>query len=143
MKDRGKKGISPLIATVILIGFVVAIAAVVMLWGRGIVEETAEKQGEISQAKLACQDVDFKITLIGGVYHFENTGSETIDSFVIRTIGGEAKPIQANLMPWTSKSASELDIQALGPGYEIVPRLRPKGAGAPAVPCSNALKTLI
>ena len=36
MKMMNKKGISPLIATVLLIGFAVALAAVVMTWGLGL-----------------------------------------------------------------------------------------------------------
>lgn len=49
-----KRGISPLIATVLLIGFVVAAAAVVMLWTRGFVGELQEKKGAQSSARLSC-----------------------------------------------------------------------------------------
>lgn len=49
-----KRGISPLIATVLLIGFVVAAAAVVMIWTRGFVGELQEKEGGQSSARLSC-----------------------------------------------------------------------------------------
>lgn len=42
MLTLGKKGISPLIATVLLIVFAVALGTVVMNWGRSYVEETVE-----------------------------------------------------------------------------------------------------
>ncbi|MDP4012171.1 MAG: hypothetical protein Q8R00_01010 [Candidatus Nanoarchaeia archaeon] len=49
-----KRGVSPLIATVLLIGFVVAAAGVAMLWTRGFVEEIQEKQGAQGGARLSC-----------------------------------------------------------------------------------------
>jgi len=52
--NKTKRGISPLIATVLLIGFVVAAAGVVMLWTRGFVEELQEKRGAEGTARLDC-----------------------------------------------------------------------------------------
>ncbi len=39
-----KNGISPLIATVLIIGFTVSLTAIVMVWGRGLVTQTTEEQ---------------------------------------------------------------------------------------------------
>ena len=49
-----KKGISPLIATILLIGFVVVIAITVWFWYRGIVEEQAQKTGTTTTAQFSC-----------------------------------------------------------------------------------------
>ena len=49
-----KKGVSPLIATVLLIAFAVAIGSVVMTWGRGYVEEMQSTSQERSNAALEC-----------------------------------------------------------------------------------------
>jgi flagellin-like protein len=58
-----KKGISPLIATVLLIGFAVALAAVVMTWGLDFVRETAETTKEQTQNTLVCaSDLSFAIS---------------------------------------------------------------------------------
>jgi flagellin-like protein len=38
----GRKGVSPLIATVVLIGFAVSLGAVVMSWGKTALEKTSE-----------------------------------------------------------------------------------------------------
>ena len=46
-----KKGISPLVATVLLIGFVIVIAVTVWFWYRGIVEEQAQKTGTTTTTK--------------------------------------------------------------------------------------------
>lgn len=51
---RSRKAVSPLIATVLLIAFAVALGAVVMNWGRGYVEDTANLARERSDAEVTC-----------------------------------------------------------------------------------------
>jgi flagellin-like protein len=50
----GRKAVSPLIATVLLIAFAVALGAVVMNWGRGYVEDTANIARERSDTEVTC-----------------------------------------------------------------------------------------
>lgn len=53
-----KKGISPLIATVLIIGFTVALAAVIMVWGQGFIKGMQEKTEAGADVQLTCaQDV--------------------------------------------------------------------------------------
>lgn len=67
MRRMKKKAVSPLIATVLLIAFAVALGAVVMNWGRGYVQETTSKATENSAADLACNsDVEIGIIDIDG-----------------------------------------------------------------------------
>ena len=49
-----KKGISPLIATVLIIGFVIVLAALVMQWGSGLFENIKEETSTSSEISLAC-----------------------------------------------------------------------------------------
>lgn len=49
-----KKGITPLIATVLLIGFTVALAALVISWGSGLFRKTTSETGEISDFNILC-----------------------------------------------------------------------------------------
>ena len=59
---KTKKGISPLIATVLLIGFTVALAAVIMTWGLDYIKKTTEKTGETTEEQLSCaNDLQFEI----------------------------------------------------------------------------------
>lgn len=132
MKKRGnKKGISPLIATVLLIGFVVAVAAVVMLWGKGFVKERAEKEGALSQAQLECNLIEIEINDDLSV---TNIGSRTIDGFIIRNGGVDKKYEPLKVM--------ETRDFGLSSGDEIIPCVRPEGSGAPLVPCSGKAKKL-
>lgn len=135
MKKRGKKGISPLIATVLLIGLVVSVAVVVMTWGRGFVKERAEKEGALSQAQLECNQIEIEV---GNDYSVTNIGSIDIDGFIIRSSGS---PEQKDT-PQDVLKVSETKSYELGPGDEIIPAIRPEGAGAPLVPCSDKSKTL-
>ncbi len=139
MEKRGKKGISPLIATVLLIGFVVAVAAVVMLWGKGFVKERAEKEGALSQAQLECNLIEIEIEEVSEVYKVTNIGSRTIDGFIIRTGSGVIK--KPSLLE-VGNSITEIDSYTLRKGDEIIPCVKPEGAGAPLVPCSDKAKKL-
>jgi flagellin-like protein len=51
---RGKKAVSPLIATVLLIAFSVALGAVVMNWGRTFVGEQTKKVDTDSEIVMKC-----------------------------------------------------------------------------------------
>lgn len=64
MKNNiNKKGISPLIATVLLIGFTVALAAMVMTWGSGFIKKTTEKTEEGTASALKCAtELGFEIS---------------------------------------------------------------------------------
>ena len=58
MKRGMKKGLSPVIATVLLIAMVVVVALIIFIWFRGMVGESAIKFDK--NIKLVCDDVDFE-----------------------------------------------------------------------------------
>ncbi len=49
-----KKGLSPLIATVLLIGITISMAALVMVWGQNLVKQTTEETGESATTEIKC-----------------------------------------------------------------------------------------
>lgn len=60
---KNKKGISPLIATVLLIGFTVALAAMVFTWGNSFIKKTTEKTEEGTAIALKCAtELGFEIS---------------------------------------------------------------------------------
>ena len=93
-----KRGISPLIATVLLIGFTITIAAILMIWGGNLVKERAEKISARTEAQTSCtakveiglnsakcttednKDIVKDIVKIS----VENKGSDTINAFRAR-----------------------------------------------------------
>lgn len=89
---RNKKAISPLIATVLLIGFTVALAAVVMTWGGKWIREVTGTTEERSEEQIMCiTDVNVEIQEDGTCYsgstikmRIENKASKDIQKFIVR-----------------------------------------------------------
>lgn len=80
-----KKGIEPLIATVLLIGFTVALAAVIMTWGGGFVRDMTTNTEQNTQSALRCTQLSFEIISAKTTgLTIENRGSIDIKSFVFR-----------------------------------------------------------
>lgn len=74
---RGKKGLSPVIATVLLIGIVIVMALIVFMWIRGISEEAITKF-DGKNVKIVCEDVNFEASLSGGNLLIANRGNVPI-----------------------------------------------------------------
>lgn len=62
-----KKGISPLVATVLLVAFSVALGAVVMSWGEEYVEEKAEFVQGVREAVSNCDAASFTLLRLEGL----------------------------------------------------------------------------
>ncbi len=72
-----KKGVSPVVATVLLISIVIIIALIVFLWLRGMTEETITKFGG-KNVKLVCGDVMFEASYSNNMLYIKNTGNVPI-----------------------------------------------------------------
>ncbi len=87
-----KKGISPLIATVLLIGFSVALAAVVITWGLDYVKGTTADVGQKTEEALKCAtQLDFEITnmdCVAGTVTIQNNGVLDITNITFRLVAG-------------------------------------------------------
>lgn len=77
MNMRSKKGLSPVIATVLLIAIVIVIGLIVFLWFRGITEEAITKFDN-QNVKLICEDVALEASYSGGYVYLANTGNVPI-----------------------------------------------------------------
>jgi len=62
-----KKGISPLIATVLVIGFTIVLAALVMQWGTQLFQKTQEDTGKASDINLICSTKLINLDLVSAV----------------------------------------------------------------------------
>jgi len=61
MKKHLKRGLSPVIATVLLISLALILAVIVFLWARGFIEEKIQKFEE--PIERACEDVSFSVDI--------------------------------------------------------------------------------
>jgi len=97
-----KRGVSPLIATVLLIAFAVALGAVVMNWGRTYVEDTASLAREKSDTEIQCSaDVKLDFLKVRNIkricydyttttslnFTIENTGKLDITGIEVTVVG--------------------------------------------------------
>jgi len=74
---KTKKGVSPVVATVLLIAMVIVIGMIIFLWFRGFVEEEITKFGD-ENIKLACGKVKFDASYSEGNLYISNTGTVPI-----------------------------------------------------------------
>lgn len=85
MNMKNKRGLSPVIATVLLIAIVVVIALIIFMWLRGITEESITKFGN-KNIKLVCGDVSFEAEYNNEKLSISNTGSVPIYNINLRII---------------------------------------------------------
>ncbi len=87
---RRKRGISPLIATVLILGFTVALAAIIMIWGQRFTTNMQKQTEETANTQIKCAtDVDFKINNVcaaSGGYKvtIENNQGTKLDKVIVR-----------------------------------------------------------
>ena len=158
----GKRGVSPLIATVLLIAFAVALGAVVMNWGRSYAQETADSVRQKSDIDVKCSiDVRLDVAKIGStpqlcyggqgtVGYIEatllNTGSKDITAFRLTVLGAGGVYTNTTLNGTTIPAAGAIfsnisyDYTRYGPIQQI--RFIPEvSIGGVSTPCSgNALE---
>lgn len=83
---RTKKGVSPVIATVLLIAIVVALAVIVFVSIKGLIGESITKfNGE--NVKLVCNKVKFEASYSNGVLAISNSGDTPIYKIKIKASG--------------------------------------------------------
>ena len=96
-----KRGISPVIATVLLIAMVVVIALIIFIWFRGMVGEGAEKFGK--NVELVCEDVEFEAEYSSGNLNLVNIANVPIFQVNIKIEGEgryETKTIDDQTAGW-------------------------------------------
>ncbi|MEK6952660.1 MAG: hypothetical protein AABX29_06630 [Nanoarchaeota archaeon] len=152
-----KKGITPLIATLLLLLFVLIIMTVVFLWTRGVQKQVVEKNAELSKKQVECGAVQIEVTG-GDVINIANKGNIKINLIIRELFGSNVRkseiydviePGSSYSLVKSDQECTENDTTGVGgrlckqtTQVEIIPALRPEGRGAPLVPCSGASKTI-
>ena len=86
MKRGNQKGLSPVIATVLLIGITVMIGVIIFLWFNNMRQETITKFGD-TNVELVCGEVDFEASYSGGNLYISNKGNVPIYSMNVKRSG--------------------------------------------------------
>ena len=77
-----KRGVSPVIATVLLIGMVVVIGLIIFSWLRGITQESVTKFNK--NADLVCGDIKFQASYDSDTLSILNIGNVPIYQMTVR-----------------------------------------------------------
>ena len=87
-KKKNTRGISPVIATVLLIAMVIVIGLIVFSWFKGLTQEATTKFGG-TNIELVCEDVVFSSSYDSdtGVLVISNSGNVPIYRFKVKTTG--------------------------------------------------------
>jgi flagellin-like protein len=82
---KDKKGLSPIVTTVLLVVLTLVIIAIIFLWFKGMVSEGVTKFGKNIQ--LVCGDVVFDATYESGVLNILNSGNIPLYSVDVKITG--------------------------------------------------------
>jgi flagellin-like protein len=152
-----KKAVSPLIATVLLIAFAVALGAFIMNWGKIFTRDQISDAELRSDRELECGlDVGLEIYKINGesqlyysggniTFMLKNPGTKNIDSIRIVVIGQNNTDINVTDIPNSSIEAGGVfkgsveyasdDVDQV----EFIPYLNTTGSSTPSLCTGNSL----
>ncbi len=110
---NSKKGVSPIIATILLIALVILIGMIVFLWFRSLTQEAVIKFDK--NVKLVCEDVRFDASYsdIEGILYISNLGNVPIYNFdaKIESRGGhETQSMESLSGQWSAEGLSQGSI---------------------------------
>ena len=111
MKKKFKKGLSPVIATVLLIGIVIVIALIVFLWFRGISEEAITKF-DGTNVKLVCEDISFEAASSGSNIYISNVGNVPIYKIKAKISGSGTYSTKILESGWPDLGLNQGDVYA-------------------------------
>ena len=122
---KNKKGISPVISTVLLIVVAIGLFIAIFFWIKGMQQEAIIKFG--SDIKQSCLNVNFEATYSSNTAQVQNTGNVPIwKAEIYKKAGGSLTSIgtiPGPIMPGTSANSGVSCNSAAGDQLKITPIL--------------------
>lgn len=117
------KGISPIIATVIIIAFTIAVGGIMSVFSTGLLESTTQTVEEQVEEHVSCQDTQFKIEKVTcnedssllGMWHFEEGSGSTS-----RDYSTNGRTMNLTSPVWTAAGKNGKALQFTGSNYGAV-----------------------
>jgi len=112
-KGVNKSGLSPVIASVLMILLVMILAAMIFLWARGFISEHVEKFGKPIEA--SCSEIDFEVEKVEGTSGLDalevvNRGDVDIFYLDVKKVSGGNTEMEKFGFPVDAGSAAKGDI---------------------------------
>jgi len=112
--NLGNRGVSPLMATVLLVAFSIALGAVVMSWGEDYIATNSDFTTSANELGVGCDRVSFSIISVKGVPQVCYDGS-AVQIFIENGQSIELANIQARLVGTDGIAQMEILSQPLAP----------------------------
>lgn len=127
---RSKKAMSPLIATVLVIAFAVALGVMIMNWSTGIDEDIESSDYCEDLSVILQQDACFSDSKL--VLYLKNDGKKTFDGVIVKSSSDsgdlEIKVTRSEMIPRESLTKEVLFAYLGGPiNLQIVPYINVDG----------------
>ncbi len=149
-KQKNERGLSPVIATVLLITLTIILASIVFLWARSFLGEQVQKAGR--NPDEACKEIAFDVdyTKSGNILElqFANRGSLPIIDFKIKLISGgntELKQFNSSVDSGMTSERKPIPISDGVTKIEIYPLIQGKGVNKgdlQMIDCENNNKVI-
>lgn len=125
MKVKGKRGLSPVIATVLLVSIALVLAVIIFLWARNFVGESITKEG--GAIELLCDDISFEAEIVNSKLYLENRGTVPIYAVEVRERGvlGDVSVVKTfeNAQVLVGETSEGIDISVDSGTVLVVPLL--------------------
>lgn len=136
---RSKKGLSPLVSTIILIALSVGLGLLVMGWGRAYIEEKAAFVQGVQETLSGCEAVSFSVITVSGKPQvcvegsiikgaFDNGPNVVLHDVQARVAGSKGVYVQESLLPepLARSSAAQFAFAIPAIGEVLQVKLTPK-----------------
>jgi flagellin-like protein len=147
-KVVGKSGLSPVIATVLMILLVLVLAAMIFLWARGFIGEQIEKFGKPIEA--SCSELNFEVEKVEGTSGLDalevvNRGDIDIFYLDVKKVSGGNSEMEKFGFPIDAGSSSKGDIDLTMSGGVVPEKIivYPALVGSTGSESSNQVFTCI
>lgn len=118
-----RKGVSPVVATVLLISLTIVLALIVYLWAQGLVKEQIEKYGQ--NAEQVCDQLIFDAEIVhesGNIFdlYLTNQGNVPIYAVDIKKIGKGKSIVDRRTISLSEGGASKEALTLERSSYDAI-----------------------
>jgi flagellin-like protein len=124
---KDKKGVSPVVATVLLVAVVIVLAAIIFLWARSFFKESVYKfvDGKELSGEQACTKLSFEASKEDSTIAIKNTGNVPINAINVKVRDGGSTTIEHFEVSLNIGDSTSEDVS--GDAESIIPLILAKG----------------
>lgn len=139
-----KRGLSPVIATILLIVIVVSLASIVFIWARGLIPAAIQKGGMPAEQACSQMALTAVYSSFDGVLTITNDGNIPVHKFVVGVVSGGELTSQEITSPILAGDFYSEPFAFSGDSMTITPSILGEGGSDKKIyKCSNTFDVII